>query len=64
MSQNESTTFLLMDAKNVTLIDATRENSPWCTEIFIYCLKSTKFNDCVDLGRLFQSFEIYGKNEL
>ena len=30
MSQNESTTFLVTDAKNLTLIDATRENSPWC----------------------------------
>jgi len=30
MSQNESTQFLVTDAKNVTLIDATRENSPWC----------------------------------
>ena len=29
MSQNESTTFLVMDAKNLTLIDATRENLPW-----------------------------------
>ena len=29
MSQNESTTFLVTDAKNLTLIDATRENSPW-----------------------------------
>ena len=30
MTQNESTTFLVTDAKNLTLIDATRENSPWC----------------------------------
>ena len=30
MSQNESTTFLVTDAKNLTLIDANRENSPWC----------------------------------
>ena len=30
MSQNESTTFLVTGAKNLTLIDATRENSPWC----------------------------------
>ena len=30
MSQNESTPFLVMDAKNLTLIDATRENLPWC----------------------------------
>ena len=30
MSQNESTTFLVTDAKNLTLIEATRENSPWC----------------------------------
>ena len=30
MSQNESTPFLVTDAKNLTLIDATRENSPWC----------------------------------
>ena len=29
MSQNESTLFLVTDAKNLTLIDATRENSPW-----------------------------------
>ena len=29
MSQNESTTFLVTDAKNLTLMDATRENSPW-----------------------------------
>ena len=29
MSQNESTTFLVTDAKNLTLIDATGENSPW-----------------------------------
>ena len=29
MSQNESTPFLVTDAKNLTLIDATRENSPW-----------------------------------
>ena len=29
MSQNESTTVLVTDAKNLTLIDATRENSPW-----------------------------------
>ena len=29
MSQNESTTFLVTDAKNLTLIDANRENSPW-----------------------------------
>ena len=29
MSQNKSTTFLVTDAKNLTLIDATRENSPW-----------------------------------
>ena len=27
MSQNESTTFLVTDAKNLTLIEATRENS-------------------------------------
>ena len=32
MSQNESTTFLVTDAKNLTLIDATRENSPWWLE--------------------------------
>ena len=32
MSQNESTTFLVTDAKNLTLIDATRENSPWWEE--------------------------------
>ena len=30
MSQNESTTVLVTDAKNLTLIDASRENSPWC----------------------------------
>ena len=30
MSQNESTPFLVTDAKNLTLIDTTRENSPWC----------------------------------
>ena len=30
MSQNETTTVLVTDAKNLTLIDATRENSPWC----------------------------------
>ena len=30
MSQNESTPFLVTDAKKSTLIDATRENSPWC----------------------------------
>ena len=30
MSQNESTPFLVTDAKNLTLIDATRENLPWC----------------------------------
>ena len=29
MSQNESTPFLVTDAKNLTLIDATIENSPW-----------------------------------
>ena len=29
MSQNESTTFLVTDTKNLTLIDANRENSPW-----------------------------------
>ena len=29
MSQNESTPFLVTDAKNLTLIDANRENSPW-----------------------------------
>ena len=29
MSQNESTPFLVTYAKNLTLIDATRENSPW-----------------------------------
>ena len=29
MSQNESTPFLVTDAKKLTLIDATRENSPW-----------------------------------
>ena len=29
MSQNETTTVLVTDAKNLTLIDATRENSPW-----------------------------------
>ena len=29
MSQNESTTFLVTDAKNLTLIDATRENLSW-----------------------------------
>ena len=28
MSQNESTPFLVTDAKNLTLIDTTRENSP------------------------------------
>ena len=33
MSQNESTTFLVTDAKNLTLIDATRENSPWWVTI-------------------------------
>ena len=32
MSQYESTPFLVMDAKNLTLIDATRENSPWCLQ--------------------------------
>ena len=32
MSQNESTPFLVTDAKNLTLIDATRENLPWCVE--------------------------------
>ena len=31
MSQNKSTPFLVTDAKNLTLIDANRENSPWCT---------------------------------
>ena len=33
MSQNKSTPFLVMDAKNLTLIDATRENSPWWEDI-------------------------------
>ena len=33
MSQNESTPFLVTDAKNLTLIDATRENLPWCKAI-------------------------------
>ena len=33
MSQNESTTFLVTDAKNLTLIDANRENSPWCCKL-------------------------------
>ena len=32
MSQNETTTVLVTDAKNLTLIDATRENSPWCIQ--------------------------------
>ena len=35
MSQNESTTFLVTDAKNLTLIDATRENSPWCPHLVL-----------------------------
>ena len=30
ISQNETTPFLVTDSKNLTLIDATRENSPWC----------------------------------
>ena len=29
MSQNESTSFLVTDVKNLTLLDANRENSPW-----------------------------------
>ena len=29
MSQNESTPFLVTYAKNLTLIDATKENLPW-----------------------------------
>ena len=33
MSQNETTTVLVTDAKNLTLIDATRENSPWCRHL-------------------------------
>ena len=41
MSQNESTTFLVTDAKNLTLIDATRENSPWCK--LTLNVKNTKF---------------------
>ena len=35
MSQNESTPFLVTDAKNLTLIDATIENSPWCTSVLV-----------------------------
>ena len=38
MSQNESTTVLVTDAKNLTLIDASRENSPWCWECLSECL--------------------------
>ena len=38
MSQNESTTFLVTDAKNLTLIDANRENSPWCFCIIMSCV--------------------------
>ena len=33
MSQNESTPFLVTDTKNLTLIDATRENSPWWAHV-------------------------------
>ena len=33
MSQNESTPFLVTDAKNLTLIDANRENSPWWSKL-------------------------------
>ena len=32
MSQNETTTVLVTDAKNLTLIDATRENPPWWSQ--------------------------------
>ena len=37
MSQNESTPFLVTDAKKSTLIDATRENSPrWAVQIIFF----------------------------
>ena len=35
MSQNETTTVLVTDAKNLTLIDATRENSPWWLTLYL-----------------------------
>ena len=38
MSQNESTPFLVTDAKNLTLIDAIRENLPWCSHYFVNIL--------------------------
>ena len=45
MSQNESTTFLVTDAKNLTLIDATRENSPWCNPLgFCSFTPCSKYN--------------------
>ena len=48
MSQNESTMFLVTDAKNLTLIDATRENSPWCLEIFAFAAVDDAWFDPMD----------------
>ena len=44
-SQNESTTFLVTDPKNLTLIDATRENSPWWDGIWSLELFFLFFSD-------------------
>ena len=43
MSQNESTPFLLTDAKNLTLIDATRENSPGWSKRFLKSKEKTAY---------------------
>ena len=41
MSQNKSTPFLVTDAKNLTLIDTTRENSHWCLNPLVLSLVFT-----------------------
>ena len=55
MSQNESTPFLVTDAKNLTLIDATRENSPWCNRYYNACIKKHPIA-CISLKGGINSF--------
>ena len=63
MSQNESTTFLVTDAKNLTLIDANRENSPWCFwNIFDFSLSYLQYISGIYLEYLKQipeQFKVY-----
>ena len=58
MSQNETTTFLVTDAKNLTLIDATRKNLPWCRGRFfnnsesLFTYKTGEFENWVKIDQV------------